>query len=103
MSSIQRSAELLAETLRGKNQDYTADRGEFFNFQKAAEIANTVPFDVMIGQIGIKVTRLESLVRGISAGQTPNNEGLKDTLLDLAGYSIIAHAYLSQDDEVNYG
>lgn len=99
MSSIQRSAELLAETLRGKNQDYTADRGEFFNFQKAAEIADTVPFDVMTGQIGVKVTRLQSLIRTLRAGQVPNNESLKDTLLDLAGYSVIAHAYLTQDHE----
>lgn len=103
MSNIQRSAKLLAETLQGKNQDYTANRGEFFNFEKAAEIADTVPFDVMTGQIGIKVTRLQSLVRNLNNGQTPNNEGLKDTLLDLAGYAVIAHAYLSQDDEVNYG
>ncbi len=102
MSHIQRSVELLAATLQGKNQDYTAGRDEFYNFEKAADIADSIPLNVMTGQIGIKVTRLESLIRLLRAGQIPSNESLKDTLLDLAGYAIIAHAYLARDDEVKY-
>lgn len=90
MSEIQKSVRLLADTLDGKNQDYTGSRGEFFNFEKAAQIASIDPLDVMMSQIGIKITRLQAL-RGGSA----QNEPFVDSFLDLAGYAIIAHAYMS--------
>lgn len=97
MSEIQKSVQLLAETLAGKNQDYTAGRGEFYNFERSAEFANVLTLDVMLTQVGIKFTRIE----GLHGGPTPNNESLKDSLLDLAGYAVIAHAHLSakEDDE----
>lgn len=90
MSEIQKSVQLLADTLASKNQDYTGGRGEFFNFEKAAQIASVNPLDVMMSQIGIKVTRLQGL-----RGEDAQNEPFIDSLLDLAGYALIAHAYLS--------
>lgn len=101
MSEIQKSVKLLADTLVGKNQDYTASRGEFYNFQKTAEFVGggADPLFVMLTQLGIKVTRLDSLLLGGHDQVTTNFEGIKDTLLDLAGYAIIAHAYLSAQEE----
>lgn len=94
MSRIQASVELLAETLQGKNQDYTGGRGEFYNFEKAAEFVGVNVNSIILAEIVKKFTRLESLFRSYEFGQLPNNESIADTLLDLAGYAIIAHAYL---------
>jgi len=87
-SYIQSSARLLAETLSGKNGDY-APGGEFSNFEEAAEFAELTPLGVMLTQIGIKYSRVKSLTRKGRA----NYESIQDSLLDLAGYAIIAHAY----------
>lgn len=94
-SYIQASAEQLAETLLSKNQDY-APTGEFSNFEKAAEVAGIGPMQVITAQAAIKMTRIESLT---NHGDY-NHESLVDSFLDLAGYAIIAHAYLSAHDVV---
>lgn len=98
MSRIQASVELLAETLQSKNQDYTASRGEFINFEKSADFIRVPTEKVILSEIAKKMTRLESLIELQSYGRTPNNESLKDTLLDLAGYAVIAHAYVSDKE-----
>ena len=52
-------------------------------------------------EVAKKTTRLDSLIKLLERGQVPSNESMKDTLLDLAGYAIIAHAHLSaQEAEV---
>lgn len=94
-SYIQASVETLAETLSSKNHDY-APEGEFSNFEKAAEIAGTNAMIVMTAQAAIKMTRIQSLMDP-RAG-TYENESLKDSFLDLAGYALIAHAYLSANE-----
>lgn len=89
-SWIQASVKTLAETLSSKNNDY-APGGEFSNFEEAANFAHVTDLDVMLSQMGIKITRIKTLAGGVE----PKNESFKDSLLDLAGYAIIAHAYLS--------
>ena len=98
MSYIQRSVEHLAEVLQSKNEDYTANMGEFYNFEKAAHFVGggMDPLSVMLTQIGIKVTRIEALR---TESYSPNFEPFKDSLLDLAGYALIAHAFLSRETE----
>lgn len=92
-SFIQESAGVLCKVLAGKNEDYKVDT-EFSNFERAAEFAATSPFGVMMAQIAIKYTRIQ----GMREESAYNYESLKDSLMDLAGYAIIAHAYLSKDD-----
>lgn len=89
-SFIQGVAEELKLTLSGKNQDY-APGEEFSNFEEASVVAGIAPFDLIIAMIGIKVSRVRNLhVNSLS----PNNESLRDSFLDLAGYSVIAAAWL---------
>lgn len=92
MSEIQRSVELLAETLNGKNKDYAGNSGEFYNFEKAAEFADITVIDVINAQIAIKLTRIQNLKTGQAT-----YESVKDSYLDLAGYAVIAHAMLSDE------
>jgi len=99
-SYIQASAETLAETLLSKNSDY-APTGEFSNFERAAEFSGARTLGVMLAQIGIKFTRIETLSRDVY-NPSPQHESLKDSLLDLAGYAVIAHAYLSANEEPDH-
>lgn len=94
MSEIQKSVELLAETLRGKNQDYAGSNGEFYNFEQAADFADITMIDVLNAQIAIKLTRIKNL----KVGQA-SYESVKDSYLDLAGYAIIAHALFGEGDD----
>lgn len=87
---IQGVAEELKLTLAGKNEDY-AMGGEFSNFEGSGQFAGVQPFHLILAQIGIKYTRIATLH---NAGYEPNNESLRDSLIDLAGYSVIAAAWL---------
>lgn len=89
-SFIQGVAEELKVTLAGKNEDY-APGDEFSNFEQAADFAGVDTFHLIMGQIGIKLTRIENLHKNAFL---PNNESLRDSLVDLAGYSVIAAAWL---------
>lgn len=89
-SYIQASAQTLAETLASKNSDY-APTGEFSNFEKAAEVVGSTALYTITTQVAIKLTRIQSILQ---VDDQPNNESLKDSFLDLAGYATIAHAYL---------
>lgn len=90
---IEKVANELAVTLSRKNKDY-APTDEFSNFTLAGELAGLLAWDAILVQIGIKYGRLLNLV---SAGiSQPEYESIRDTLVDLAGYSVIAAAYLDK-------
>lgn len=86
---IQKAIEELALTLEGKNEDYRID-GEFSNFEYAAEVAGVPVEYVLLAQIGIKLGRL----KGLGEKKFVNNESVLDSHKDLAGYAVIAYAYL---------
>lgn len=87
---IQNAVNELATTLARKNSDY-APTDEFSNFTLAAELAGLQAWDAVLIQIGIKYSRLMNLVSdGVSA---PEYESVRDTLMDLAGYAVIAAGY----------
>lgn len=94
-SYIAASAEHLAETLTKKNSDY-APTGEFSNFERAAEAASITPLQLITAQIAIKLTRIESI---FGKDLIVENESLRDSFLDLAGYAAIGHAWLSYVEE----
>lgn len=73
-----------------KNADYAHESNPFSNFEHAAA-ASGIPvirvFDVLLG---VKQARLSELS---DTTRTPNNESIRDTLLDRAVYATIALAY----------
>ena len=88
-SYIQKVAEELAITLSRKNKDY-APTDEFSNFRMAGNLAGLTEWDAILIQIGIKFSRLQSLVaEGVGRAEY---EGVRDTLMDLAGYCVIGAA-----------
>lgn len=89
---IQNVANELRVTLQGKNHDYTTT-DEFSNFTEAAKLPGLLPFDVMLGQLGIKYSRL----LGLNHSGEPEFESFRDSLIDLAGYAVIAAAWLDKE------
>lgn len=95
-SYIQTAAKQLVDTLARKNSDY-APTDEFSNFRMAAELAGLQAWDAMLIQIGIKYSRLMNLVsEGVGSAEF---EGVRDTLMDLAGYAVIAAGYQDSTHE----
>lgn len=97
MSEIQRSVDLLVNTLKGKGEDYRGSRGEFFNFEVAANFVKIPTYKAILIELAKKMTRLQTAIDKIDAGVDMNYESYIDTLLDIAGYAIIAHAHESKD------
>lgn len=92
------AAELM-DTLIKKNSDY-APTTEFSNFEESAKFADIEPFELMLAQIGIKYSRVYKLNGTIL---DPSFESLRDSLVDLAGYAVIAAAWLDavQEDQAD--
>lgn len=85
----------LSEVLTSKRGDYSS-AGEFENFTSTANAVGTIePEDVLLTQIAIKLGRIRSL-RTQATG--PNNESLKDSYRDLAGYAVLAFAHVLSEE-----
>lgn len=74
-----------------KSHDYASNQNRYSNFEYAAQAAGIKPEQAILSLIGIKVARLTQLV---SAGKTPENESVEDTMKDLINYTLILSGYL---------
>jgi hypothetical protein len=72
-----------------KRADYAADDNPFSNFEESAAQTNTSPTMTCEVLIATKQSRLRRLM---STGKDPQNESVRDTILDRAVYSVIALA-----------
>ena len=77
----------LAEVLRKKNQAY----GDSFT-----KSIDTYGLSVIGVRLSDKYNRVEHLIT--NGEMRENDESLKDTLLDMAGYSILALKYLKEHE-----
>lgn len=84
---IKRKCELLAETLIKKDADYGS------SFDKTLD-----EYGDTVGLIRIedKLNRIKNILLNKKEAQV--NESILDTLLDIAGYSILFHIYLKQKE-----
>ena len=87
--SSQRFAELLdemAELHRSKSLDYGSEEDPLANIRHGAELVDIEPWRGCMVRIADKVQRLRTYCR---IGRLVH-EGVRDTLLDLASYSLLA-------------
>lgn len=78
--------------LLAKGDDYsTEDR--LSNFKNVADITNLTPEIVCLVQIGIKVARLGVLLQ---SENTPKNESVNDSVLDLGNYNFLLDCILKE-------
>lgn len=68
-----------------KNHDYARDDDPLSNFRFAATVAG-VPMDTVFRVLlGVKLARLDELLKG----KTPKHESIDDSLLDLSVYAAL--------------
>ncbi len=94
-----KNLETMMETHLKKNTDYVGDKGQYFNFEYAAILAEpfTDPVDkVFATMIGIKLARLAVLK---DKNIKPKNESIEDTHKDLATYTAIWWTYYNEEVE----
>lgn len=72
-----------------KNSDYASDDNPYSNFELAAAVAGCAPDTVFRVLIGVKLARLDELLKG----KTPNHESIDDSLLDLSVYAALWASY----------
>lgn len=90
---FERMVAKIGETMFKKGNDY-ADFDRLSNFKRAGEICGLSAEQQCLSLIATKVARLGVLL----AGKTPNNESIRDSVLDLATYSFLLDMILSEDE-----
>lgn len=74
-----------------KNHDYSQDDDPLSNF-KAASALGVMPSKGVMVRMSDKWSRIQQL----SSGKTAKNESLRDSLIDLAAYSLLAILLLDE-------
>lgn len=77
-----------------KGNDYAND-DRLANFKVSAETIGTSAEVVCLTLIAVKVSRIANLIRG----KKPDNESVRDSVLDLANYAILLDMILSEGGE----
>lgn len=75
----------MAEVHDRKNHDYAQDGDPLSNFRFSAAVAGTDMDTVFRVLIGVKIARLNELLKG----KTPHHESIDDSLLDLSVYAAL--------------
>lgn len=84
------------QTLTSKGNDYSKE-DLLSNFKEVAATVNITPAQVALTLICVKTSRLGTL---LSSNTPPSNESVQDSVLDLANYSFLLHAILSEESKV---
>ena len=78
-----------------KAHDYAKDSDRFSNFKEASAYSHVEVNKVFEVLLGIKQARLNELT---SSGKSPNNESIRDTMLDRCVYSILALQFYDESN-----
>lgn len=82
----------MAEIMMSKGDDY-ANEDRLSNFKVAGAISGISPEINCLSLIATKVARLGNL---LNSKEKPNNESIRDSVLDLANYAILLDMILSE-------
>lgn len=88
--------ELLEELRRlhlSKSQDYGSESDPLANIRQGADLVNIEPWRGCMVRIGDKIQRLRTFCRTGSLA----HEGVRDSFLDLAAYSLLAIVLLDEE------
>lgn len=92
MTPFEKVVQEMLEIHRRKNSDYTGDSGDNLANFRMAEKFGVSTFDGILVRMSDKYSRIASLVKKAKEGKEAavQDESLRDTLIDLANYAIIA-------------
>lgn len=82
----------MSRVMLRKGNDY-ANEDRLSNFKLAGHICNLSPEQNCLSLIATKVARLGVL---LSSGGNPQNEGVSDSILDLANYAALLDMIISE-------
>lgn len=77
--------ERMRQIHEAKNHDYAADGDPLSNFKLAASVAGCPVDTVFRVLIGVKLARLDELLKG----KEPKHESIDDSVLDLSVYAAL--------------
>lgn len=89
---FERMINKMAETMISKGDDY-ANEDRLSNFKLAGAISGISAEVNCLSLIATKVARLGNL---LNSKEKPNNESIRDSVLDLANYAILLDMILSE-------
>lgn len=81
--------ERMASVHDAKNSDYAEDGNPYSNFEFTAKVAGVSVDTVFRVLIGVKMARLDELLKG----KTPKHESVDDSVLDLSVYTALWASY----------
>lgn len=94
---FEQTVEKMGQVLISKNDDYSS-ADALSNFKTVGNITGTSAEMACLVLIATKVARLGVL---LNSGKGPNNESISDTVLDMANYSVLLSAILSEKNETD--
>lgn len=86
----------MVRTHRSKRADYAIDGDRYSNFREAAKAVGITTDTGIEYMIATKQARLKALTTN---GRGPENESIRDTLLDRAVYATIAVAFYDENND----
>lgn len=89
---FERMINKMAEVMMSKGDDY-ANTDRLSNFKTAGAIVGVSPEINCLSLIATKVARLGVL---LNSKEAPNNESIRDSVLDLANYAVLLDMLLSE-------
>ncbi|WP_287199434.1 nucleotide modification associated domain-containing protein [Pseudoalteromonas sp.] len=86
----------MVELMKKKNADYAGgDSDPFANFKRVGSFKSTTPEQGFFTRMTDKVSRIDSFIA--NGKLQVKDESVKDTLRDLANYSLLFMAYLESE------
>lgn len=89
---FERMINRMSEVMMSKGNDY-ANSDRLSNFKTAGAIVGVSPEINCLSLIATKVARLGVL---LNSKEAPNNESIRDSVLDLANYAVLLDMLLSE-------
>jgi len=87
----------MKQILLKKGGDYATSIDKLSNFKLAGTICGLTPELNCLSLIATKVARLGVLLS--NTGKAPNNESIRDSILDLANYAVLLDMLVGEKDK----
>lgn len=88
VAEIHKVLDELGDLLTERGQEYSGDSHTFWNFEEGASLASMTVEAIFLARLAEKIARVAAQVKGGSL-----DEGLLDTMRDIAGYAVLYLAY----------
>lgn len=96
-TSLEETFEKMRTTLLSKGDDYSTNSCRLSNFKLAGAICGLTPQQQCLSLIATKVARLGVL---LGSKDSPKNEPIMDSVLDLVNYAVLLSMIMEENDNL---